>query len=145
MRRLAIVLLAFAALTTAAAETGKLAVTDIFNLELATDPQTSPDGHWISFTAHVAEEPPSLIKMPQKPEGAEWAAAPKVIDNLVYRFNGEGYLKPGYTQLFVVPAEGGAARQISTGKFQHGGAAWRASEAVWTPDSKYLIMAANRR
>ena len=67
-----------------------------------------------------------------------------MIDKLVYRFNGPGYLKPGYTHLFVVPAEGGTPRQISSGEFQHGGVAFGASEAVWTPDGKYLLMSANR-
>jgi Tol biopolymer transport system component len=68
-----------------------------------------------------------------------------VIGKLVYRFNGAGYLKPDFTHLFVVPADGGTERQISSGNFPHGGAANTASEAVWTPDGKYLIMSANRR
>lgn len=104
----------------------------------------SPDGKWISFTMLVPEAPASIIKMPTPPEGAKWAEPAKVIDKLVYRFNGPGYLKPGYTQLFVVPSEGGTPRQISGGKFQHGGVAFGASEAVWTPDGKYLLMSANR-
>lgn len=104
----------------------------------------SPDGRWISFTALVPAESPKWISMPAAPEGARWAEPPRVIDRLVYRFNGAGYLKPGFTHLFVVPAEGGTPRQISTGDFQHGGPMTRASEAVWTPDGKYLIQAANR-
>jgi acylaminoacyl-peptidase len=105
----------------------------------------SPDGKWVSFAAHVPESAKPLIQMPTPPEGAKWAEPAKVIDKLIYRFNGAGYLKPGYTQIFVVPADGGTARQISQGKFQHGGAAGLfASEAVWTPDGKYLIMSANR-
>lgn len=103
----------------------------------------SPDGKWLSFTMHVPDAPPSLIKMPTPPEGAKWAEPAKVIDKLVYRFNGLGYLKPGYIHLFVVPAEGGTPRQISSGKFQHGGP-FNASEAVWTPDAKSLLMAVNR-
>ena len=104
----------------------------------------SPDGKWISFTMLVPEAPASIVRMPAPPEGAKWAEPAKVIDKLVYRFNGAGYLKPGYTHLFVVPSEGGTPRQISSGKFQHGGAAFGASEAVWTPDGKYLLMSANR-
>ena len=104
----------------------------------------SPDGKWISFTMLVPETPTSIIKMPAPPEGAKWAEPAKVIDKLVYRFNGPGYLKPGYTHLFVVPSEGGTPRQVSSGKFQHGGVAFGASEAVWTPDGKYLLMSANR-
>jgi len=104
----------------------------------------SPDGRWISFTMHVPDPPASIVKMPAPPEGAKWADPAKVIDKLVYRFNGAGYLKPGYTHLFVLPSEGGTPRQISSGKFQHGGVAFGASEAVWTPDGKYLLMSANR-
>ncbi len=104
----------------------------------------SPDGQWISFTAHVPDEGPRIVTMPKAPEGAKWAEPARIIDMLVYRFNAAGYLKPGYTHLFVLPAEGGTPRQVSTGKFQHGGAATRASEAVWTPDGKYLLMSANR-
>src|SRR5579884_1030351 len=105
----------------------------------------SPDGKWISFTARVPEPSKPLIQMPAPPEGAKWAEPAKVVDKLIYRFNGAGYLKPGYTQLFVVPADGGTARQISQGKFQHGGVAgFFGSEAVWTPDGKYLILSANR-
>ncbi len=104
----------------------------------------SPDGKWLSFTMLVPDTPASIIKMPAPPEGAKWAEPAKVIDKLVYRFNGAGYLKPGYTQLFVLPAEGGTPRQLSGGKFQHGGLAFRSSDAVWTPDSKALLISANR-
>ncbi len=67
-----------------------------------------------------------------------------MIDKLVYRFNGVGYLKPGYVHLFVLPAEGGTPRQVSSGNFQHGGAAFNASDAVWAPDGKSLIISVNR-
>ena len=104
----------------------------------------SPDGKWISFTAFVEEPGPKIVTMPPAPEGARWAEPAKVIDQLIYRFNGAAYLKPGYTQIFVVAADGGTPRQISAGRFQHGGPAMRASEAVWTPDGRYLIVSANR-
>ena len=55
--------------------------------------------------------------MPTRPEGATWAEPARVIDQLVYRFNGPGYLKPGYHHVFVLPAEGGTPRQISSGEF----------------------------
>ena len=105
----------------------------------------SPDGKQISFTTLVPEAPRKIAQMPEPPAGAKWADPARVIDKLVYRFNGAGYLKPGYTHLFVVPAEGGTPRQISAGNFQHGGIGFRASDAVWTPDGQYLIMSANRR
>ncbi|MFN0112572.1 MAG: prolyl oligopeptidase family serine peptidase [Blastocatellia bacterium] len=105
----------------------------------------SPDGKWLSFAMLVPEAPASIIKMPAAPEGAKWAEPAKVIDKLVYRYNGVGYLKPGYNHLFVLPAEGGTPRQVSSGKFQHGGGqVWGASDAVWTPDGKSLLISINR-
>src|SRR6267143_1270306 len=105
----------------------------------------SPDGKQISFASLVPSAPLRIANLPAAPAGAKWADPPKAYDKLIYRFNGPGYLEPGYTQLFVVSADGGAPRQISSGNFQHGGAAFRASPAVWTPDGKYLIASANRR
>ncbi|MEP7336350.1 MAG: S9 family peptidase, partial [Acidobacteriota bacterium] len=104
----------------------------------------APDGKTIAFTMHVPEAPASIIKMPAPPEGAKWADPAKVIDRLVYRFNGVGYLKPGYSHIFTVTAEGGTPRQISTGKFHHGGGAFTVSDLVWTPDSRALLMSCNR-
>jgi acylaminoacyl-peptidase len=83
--------------------------------------------------------------MPAPPEGAKWADPPAVIDRLIYRHDRAGYLKPGFTHLFVVPAEGGTPRQISSGDFQHGGPAWSASDPVWTPDGRHILMSAVRR
>jgi acylaminoacyl-peptidase len=105
----------------------------------------SPDGRWISFAAHVPEAPPRIAAMPEPPEGAEWAEPAKVIDRLIYRYNRAGYLKPGFVHLFVVPAEGGTPRQVTSGPYQHGGLAFEASEAVWTPDGRFLIQSVNRR
>ena len=99
----------------------------------------SPDGRFIAFSMLVPEKPEPLARMPQKPEGAEWAAPPRVITHLIYRSDGEGYLEEGFSQLFVVPSEGGTPRQITSGPFHHDGA------PAWTPDGKFLIVSANRR
>ena len=105
----------------------------------------SPDGKWISFAALVPGSPRVVAPLPPAPPGAKWADPPTVVDRVVYRFNGPGYLKPGYVHLFVIPAEGGTPRQISSGNFHHGGVGFQSGEAVWTPDGKYLIVSANRR
>lgn len=45
-----------------------------------------------------------------------WNAEPaKVIRKLNYRADGTGYLKDGYNHLFVLPAEGGTPRQLTSG------------------------------
>jgi acylaminoacyl-peptidase len=103
----------------------------------------SPDGKWISFTMLVPEKPRKLIELPPAPEGAKWAEPAKVIDKTLYRFNAIGYLKPGYKHIFVVPAEGGTPRQISSGNFQHGGP-MGASDPVWSADGRSLITSVNR-
>lgn len=104
----------------------------------------SPDGKWISFVMSVPAKPGKVIDLPAAPEGAKWADPARIIDRTIYRFNGMGYLKPGYKHVFVVPAEGGTPRQISGGDFQHGGP-MAASDAVWSADSQSLLISVNRR
>jgi dipeptidyl aminopeptidase/acylaminoacyl peptidase len=97
----------------------------------------SPDGKWLAFAMHVAGEGKPIATMPPKPEGAEWAPPVKVIDRLIYRMDGAGYVDPGYTHLFVVAADGGAPRQITSGNFDAAG-------PVWTHDGKSLVFSSNR-
>ncbi|MGB7846708.1 MAG: S9 family peptidase [Candidatus Acidiferrum sp.] len=105
----------------------------------------SPDSKQIAFTSLVSAAPPKLATLPSTPEGAKWADAPKIYEDLIYRFNGPGYLKPGYSQIFVVSSDGGAPRQLTTGKFPHGPGAgeFGGSYASWAPDGKSLIFAMN--
>ena len=105
----------------------------------------SPDGKWISYSALSPEPPQKVPGMPSPPEGANWADPPRIINRLVYRFNGPGYLKPGYMHLFIVPAEGGTPRQITSGNFHHGSIGLLSSEGVWSPDGSSLLISANRR
>src|SRR5215472_2999463 len=108
----------------------------------------SPDGKEIAFTAMVPAKPLAIGEMPKAPTGAKWHEAPTIYDKSVYRFNGAGYLKPGYTQVFVVSALGGVPRQISSGNYNHGGGpaagAGGGGAPVWTPDGKYLLVSADR-
>jgi dipeptidyl aminopeptidase/acylaminoacyl peptidase len=105
----------------------------------------SPDGKQVSFTALVPSPPPNVGSVPTPPPNAKWADPARVVDRLVYRFNNIGYLPPGYLHLFVLPSDGGTPRQVSSGDFNHGGSVFGGSQPVWTPDSKHLIVAANRR
>ncbi len=98
----------------------------------------SPDGAWIAMTMHVPAPAAPSAKMPPRPEGAQWAAPPKVISKLTYRADGRGYVEDGNTHIFVLPAEGGTPRQLTSGPFDHGGA------PSWTPDSRALVFSANR-
>jgi dipeptidyl aminopeptidase/acylaminoacyl peptidase len=98
----------------------------------------SPDGRWIAMTMHVPEPQPTFARMPAKPEGAQWNDPPLVIDRLRYRADGRGYLPRGHTHVFVMPAEGGTPRQVTSGDFDHGG------RLSWTPDSRAIVFSANR-
>jgi dipeptidyl aminopeptidase/acylaminoacyl peptidase len=117
----------------------------ITNLEQAPDAIAwSPDGKMLSFSALVLGKGPHIADLPAPPSGAKWADPPTAYDRLVYRFNGSGYLKPGYMQLFVVDSEGSAPRQVTNGNFPNGGNEFGPNRASWTPDGKYLIASVNR-
>ena len=98
----------------------------------------SPDGEWIALTMFVPEPAPAFAKMPPRPEGAEWTAPPRVISKLRYRADGRGYLPDGHTHIFVLPADGGTPRQLTSGPYDHGGG------LSWSPDSRSIVFSANR-
>ena len=98
----------------------------------------SPDGTRLAYIATVAGDGTKLGKAPPKPEGAKWAEPLEVIDRVTYRADGPGYIKPGYDHVFVVAAEGGAARQLTFGRFDDGG------PLSWTPDGRAILFAAIR-
>lgn len=98
----------------------------------------SPDGSMLAFAMLVRDKSEPYAKLPEKPEGAEWAKSFKLIDSLVYRSDGKGYLKEGFFQLFVLPADGGTPRQLTTGDYHH------SEKPEWARDGKSLIFSANR-
>ena len=99
----------------------------------------SPDGRWLAFSMFVPDEPTSLASPPAKPKGAKWAPPVTVIESVQYRGDGAGYLEPGNTQLFLLSADGGTPRQLTSGAYNHGG------RLAWTPDGESIIFAANRQ
>ncbi len=98
----------------------------------------SPDGRRIAYSMLVPDQPPSLGKEPPKPEGAKWADPLQVIDTVTYRFDGAGYIKPGYRQIFWVPADGGAPTQLTFGNTNAGG-----GPVSWTPDGRSILFSAD--
>jgi acylaminoacyl-peptidase len=99
----------------------------------------SPDGRWLAFTMSVPQErKPLKVELPETPKNAKWADPPKLIDRMVYRADGEGYLPSTFSQLFIVSADGGAARQLTHGDFDHQG------PPAFTADGNGILVAANR-
>jgi len=100
----------------------------------------SPDGAWLALSMFVPKPRTAwAVDLPTRPEGAEWADPVVVIEEMNYRADGQGYLEVGNSHLFVLPADGGTPRQVTSGDFDHGG------PASWTPDSGSLVFSANRR
>jgi len=98
----------------------------------------SPDGKQIAFFMSVAAKTKPFATLPEKPKGAEWAEPPKMITKLRYRSDGSGFLPDTFSHLFVVSADGGSPRQLTTGDFNHSGT------IAWTSDSKEILISANR-
>lgn len=98
----------------------------------------SPDGNRIAFIMNARTSEESRISMPEKPEGAEWAESSHYIDELIYRTDGGGIEPEGYNHVFVIPADGGTPRQLTSGNFNHQG------PINWTLDARALIFAGNR-
>ncbi|MCY4571285.1 MAG: S9 family peptidase [Gemmatimonadetes bacterium] len=114
------------------------AATQITHLENSPgNVEWSPDGTEIAFTMSVDSDNPWPISLPGRPEGANWTEGPKVVDRLVYRRDRRGYIDGGYTHLFVVPADGGTARQLTDGDWNHNGVAW-------TPDGAEILFTSLR-
>lgn len=105
------------------------------------DIRWSPDGNWLAFTMEVPAGPSEYAKSvytPKKPKGAKWAESTKIIEKARYQADGKGILEPAYRHVFVVPATGGSARQLTEGDYQHRG------PLAWVPDSSALVFSANR-
>ena len=98
----------------------------------------SPDGRWLAFVMLVPAKPKPFIEMPAKPEGAEWADSPREVRRVVYRHDGEGYVKEGYQHVFTLPAEGGTPRQLTSGDY------FRQGPLAWSADAKAVYFSANR-
>ncbi|MDM7860745.1 S9 family peptidase [Alteromonas sp. ASW11-36] len=99
----------------------------------------SPDGKTIAFTMSVdVKEQPLKVNMPAKPKGAEWSESFQYITRARYLADGRGVLDPAYTHIFIVPSEGGTARQLTSGNYHHRGT------LSFAADSQAIFFSANR-
>ena len=97
----------------------------------------SPDGKQIAFEMFVKADDASLASPPPAPEGAEWAPPVTVIDQMHYRADGAGYLEHGNSHLFVLSADGGSPRKITSGERDYNG------PLAWSKDGRRIYFAGN--
>ena len=98
----------------------------------------SPDGRQLAYVMLVPQERSRLGSTPSRPEGAQWAEPLQQITSVQYRADGEGFVRPGFRHLFVVPADGGAPRQLTFGDFHHDG------PIDWSGDGRFVYLSSNR-
>ncbi|EKE85251.1 alpha/beta hydrolase family protein [Idiomarina xiamenensis] len=99
----------------------------------------SPDGRYLAFTQFTPVKQAPPVSLPGKPAGAEWAEPAIYIDKGNYRFDGGGYARDGYQQIYVVPVSGGSARQLTHDEFNHSG------QLSWSADGQSIFFSANLR
>src|SRR3989442_8867988 len=107
--------------------------------EGAAAPAWSPDGSRIAFVGAVLSDPEAVVDDPRPPEGREQLRRPpvaRVVRRLDYKHDGQGYVDGRHHHLFVVPATGGDAKQLTRG-------AWDVTDYDWSPDSTRLVVAGN--
>jgi dipeptidyl aminopeptidase/acylaminoacyl peptidase len=98
----------------------------------------SPDGNWIAFNMFVSQKPPVVAKLPEKPKGATWAEPARITDRLKHEADGSGYMEPGFTHIFIIPADGGTPRQLTSDNYNHSGS------LSFSPDGKTIYFSSNR-
>ena len=101
--------------------------------------QWSPDSDWIAFNMLVEEsqDPAWRIDMPDRPEGADWTAPPRIVERLNYRRDGSGWSQVGFRHIYVVSANGGTPRRLTEGDYDHGA-------PQWMPDGASIVFSGLR-
>lgn len=84
----------------------------------------SPDGQTIAFVGKSETQ-------------TEEKTDVKVITRVRYKHDGEGFWDGRYKHIFTIPVQGGKARQLTSGDFDH-------VDPVWAPDGRYIAFVANR-
>ena len=92
----------------------------------------SPNGKQLAFSMFVEADKPSFATPLTPPKDAKWNKAFNVIDDMTFRFDGEGYLQDGARQIFTLPANGGTPRQVT---FAEAGL----SNPQWQGNNKLLL------
>lgn len=98
----------------------------------------SPDSKTLAFSMFTPGKPASPVNLPGKPKGAKWAKPATFIDDVYYRFDGAGFIPKGNSHIYTISADGGNARKITSGDYDHDG------RISWSKDGKALYFSASR-
>jgi dipeptidyl aminopeptidase/acylaminoacyl peptidase len=95
-------------------------------------PAWSPDGTRLACVARVGGR-----EEPEDEDERERSRPPRIIDVLKYRSNGTGFIYDRPRQVFVVEADGGPARQLTDGPYDH-------QHPAWSPDARSVAFVSAR-
>jgi dipeptidyl aminopeptidase/acylaminoacyl peptidase len=105
----------------------------------------SPDGETLVFGMYLPEtKSPLPVKLPEFPSGAKLAEPAKVIDRIIWAYDGLGYLPKGYMHLFTLDARtGGTPEQVTSGDYTYSDPRrfWTC-DPQWGPDGETIFFAA---
>ena len=108
--------------------------------ESPADLEWAPDGKSLAFRMLVPRRQSwgvDAVVNRAKPRDAKWTEPPRVVEKLAYRRDRQGFVDDGFRHIFVVGADGGTPRQVTSGDWDHG-------EPRWMPDGRSLVFSALR-
>lgn len=118
---------------------------DFMHLAVISDPQFSPDGSAVSFVQTKINKDKNyeshlFVQYPDEQNSKQWTFGNTKDSHPRYAPDGKNIVfqstRSGLPQLWLMPTNGGEARQITT--FKHG-----ATSPNWSKDGKYIIFTAS--
>ena len=105
----------------------------------------SPDGNTLVFGMFLPDtQSPLPVKLPEFPRGAKLAPPAKVIDRIIWAYDGMGYLPKGHMHMFTLDAAiGGTPKQITAGDYTYNDPrSFQSCDPQWSRDGKKIYFAA---